>query len=57
MVERTRRVVYLNDGELAVISRAGGYEVKTLDNVRLVHEVHMMMMPLVMTTHAHHDHD
>ena len=39
LVEHTRQVVYLNDGEMAVLRRAG-YEVKTIDNVTLEKEVH-----------------
>lgn len=39
LVEHTRQVVYLNDGEM-VILRRGGYEVKTIENVTLDKEVH-----------------
>ena len=39
LIEHTRKVVYLNDGEMAIITR-NGYEVKTIDNVLLVKEVH-----------------
>ena len=39
LVEHTRQVVYLEDGEMAVVRR-GGYEVKTIDNVPLEKEVH-----------------
>ena len=39
IVEHTRKVVYLNDGELVVIRREG-YEVRTIQNVRLEKEVH-----------------
>ncbi|MBT8402141.1 MAG: glutamine--fructose-6-phosphate transaminase (isomerizing) [Rhodothermia bacterium] len=39
IVEHTRKVVYLNDGELVVIRRAG-YEVRTIQNVKLEKEVH-----------------
>ncbi len=39
LVEHTRQVVYLNDGEMAVMRRSG-YEVKTTDNVALEKEVH-----------------
>ena len=50
MIERTRRVAYLNDGELVVISRQPGgfasYEIKTLDNVRLCREVQQLEMTL-----------
>ena len=50
VIERTRRVAYLNDGELVVISRQPGgfasYEIKTLDNVRLCREVQQLEMTL-----------
>ena len=50
MIERTRRVAYLNDGELVVISRGGGgatsYEIKTLENVKLIREVQQLEMTL-----------
>ena len=39
LVEHTRQVVYLNDGELIVIRRSG-YEVRTIDNERLEKTVH-----------------
>ena len=39
VIERTRRVTYLNDGEMVVITRDAGYEIKTLDNVKLIREV------------------
>ncbi len=39
LVEHTRQVVYLNDGEMAIMRRSG-YEVKTIDNVTLEKEVH-----------------
>ncbi len=39
LIEHTRQVVYLNDGELVVITR-DGYEVRSLDNVVLKKEVH-----------------
>jgi glucosamine--fructose-6-phosphate aminotransferase (isomerizing) len=39
IVEYTRQVVYLNDGEMVVIRR-GGYEVRTIDNIPLQKEVH-----------------
>ena len=53
VIERTRRVAYLNDGELVVISRQPGgfasYEIKTLDNVRLCREVQQLEMTLQVT--------
>lgn len=39
LIEHTRQVVYLNDGEMAVIRR-GGYEVRTIANQPLQKEVH-----------------
>lgn len=39
IVEHTRQVVYLNDGEVVVVRR-DGYEVRTIDNVLLEKEVH-----------------
>ena len=70
VIERTRRVAYLNDGELVVISRQPGgfasYEIKTLDNVRLCREVQQLEMTLQVTggrcrhhhrpRHHHHHH-
>ena len=39
LVEHTRQVVYLEDGEMAVVRRSG-YEVKTIDDVTLEKEIH-----------------
>ncbi|NNE46422.1 MAG: glutamine--fructose-6-phosphate transaminase (isomerizing) [Rhodothermales bacterium] len=39
LVEHTRKVVYLNDGEMVVIRREG-FEVRSIDNVPLEKEVH-----------------
>ena len=39
LIEHTRQVVYLNDGEIVSIRRSG-YEVKTIDNTPLEKEVH-----------------
>ena len=41
LVEHTRQVVYLNDGEMVVVRR-GGYAVKTTDNVALTKEIHQL---------------
>src|SRR5690606_10581145 len=38
LVEHTRQVVYLNDGEMVVVRRSG-YEVKTIDNTPLEKEI------------------
>ncbi len=39
IVEHTRKVVYLNDGEMAVIRR-GGFEVRSIDNEVTSKEIH-----------------
>ena len=39
LVEHTRRVVYLNDGELVVVRR-GGFEVRSIQDVALQKEIH-----------------
>jgi len=39
VIDRTKRVSYLNDGEMVVIQRDRGYEIKTLENVALCREV------------------
>ena len=39
LVEHTRQVVYLSDGEMATVRRSG-YEVRTIDNEPLQKEVH-----------------
>src|SRR5690606_33647391 len=41
LVEHTRQVVYLNDGEMVVVRRSG-YEVKTIDNTPLEKEIHQL---------------
>ncbi len=41
LVEHTRQVVYLNDGEMVVIRRAG-YEVTTTENVPLTKAIHQL---------------
>jgi glucosamine--fructose-6-phosphate aminotransferase (isomerizing) len=46
IVERTRRVTYLNDGEMVIISRNAGYQIKTLDNIKLIREVQELEMSL-----------
>ena len=45
VIEYTKKVVYLEDEEMAVISR-DGYEVSTLKNVPLTKEVHELAMNL-----------
>jgi len=39
LVEHTRKVVYLNDGEMVTVRRSG-YEVRTIDNEPLEKEIH-----------------
>ena len=41
LVEHTRQVVYLNDGEIVTIRRSG-YDVTTLDDVHLDKEIHQL---------------
>merc|ERR1719181_1219108 len=41
-----RRVTYLNDGEMVIISRNEGYQIKTLDNIKLIREVQELEMSL-----------
>jgi glucosamine--fructose-6-phosphate aminotransferase (isomerizing) len=45
IVEYTKKVVYLDDGEMAVINK-DGYQVKTIDNVKLTKEVHELSLTL-----------
>ena len=46
VVERTRKVAYLGDGELVVVRRGEGYQIKSLDNVLLIREVQELQMSL-----------
>ncbi|MBI4133051.1 glutamine--fructose-6-phosphate transaminase (isomerizing) [Candidatus Uhrbacteria bacterium] len=41
IVRHTREVIYLHDGELAILSRQG-YEVRTLENAPVTHELHQI---------------
>jgi glucosamine--fructose-6-phosphate aminotransferase (isomerizing) len=43
IIEYTNKVVYLDDGEMAVVTK-DGYQVKTIDNVKLTKEVHELAM-------------
>ncbi|MEX0944207.1 MAG: glutamine--fructose-6-phosphate transaminase (isomerizing) [Balneolaceae bacterium] len=45
IVEYTNKVVYLDDGEMAIVSR-DSYEVKTIDDYPLTKEVHELAMGL-----------
>jgi len=46
VIEYTKHVSYLNDGEMVVISRERGYQIKTLDNVTLTREVEELSLSL-----------
>lgn len=43
IIEHTKKVVYLDDGEIAIVTR-NGYEVKTIEDVTLTKEVHELAM-------------
>ncbi|MFW6347184.1 MAG: glutamine--fructose-6-phosphate transaminase (isomerizing) [Cyclonatronaceae bacterium] len=45
IVEYTSKVVYLDDGEMATLTR-DGYQVKTIENVKLSKEVHELEMSI-----------
>src|SRR5699024_1188813 len=45
IVGHTQKVVYLDDGEMAIVNR-DGYEVKTIDDVILTKEVHELSLSL-----------
>lgn len=45
IVEYTQKVVYLDDGEMAIVDK-DGYEVKTIDDVALTKEVHELSLSL-----------
>ncbi len=55
LVEHTRQVVYLNDGEMVIVRRAG-YEVKTIDNTPLEKEVHELEWDLEQIEKSGYDH-
>ncbi len=55
LVEHTRQVVYLNDGEMVVIRRSG-YEVKSIDNEPLDKEVHELEWDLEEIEKGGYDH-
>jgi glutamine---fructose-6-phosphate transaminase (isomerizing) len=55
IVEHTRNVVYLNDGEVVVI-RPDGYEVRNLDNQELKKEVHEIEWDLEEIEKSGYDH-
>lgn len=45
IIEYTKKVVYLDDGEMAIVDK-DGYKVKTIDDVVLTKEVHELSMDL-----------
>jgi len=55
LVEHTRQVVYLHDGELVVIRR-GGIDVRSLDNIPLKKEVHELEWDLEQIEKQGYDH-
>jgi glucosamine--fructose-6-phosphate aminotransferase (isomerizing) len=55
LVEHTRQVVYLSDGEVAVVRRSG-YEVKTIDNTTLEKEIHELEWSLSEIEKGGYDH-
>ncbi|PEN15296.1 glutamine--fructose-6-phosphate transaminase (isomerizing) [Longibacter salinarum] len=55
LVEHTRQVVYLSDGEIVTVSRSG-YEVKTVENVPLEKEVHELEWDLGEIEKSGYDH-
>ncbi|MEM6337515.1 MAG: glutamine--fructose-6-phosphate transaminase (isomerizing), partial [Bacteroidota bacterium] len=55
LVEHTKKVVYLNDGEMVVVRRSG-YDVKTIDNVTLTKEVHQLEWDLEQLEKSGYDH-
>jgi len=46
VIERTKQVSYLQDGEMVLINRHGEYQIKTLDNVQLCREVQQLELSL-----------
>jgi len=46
VIERTKQVCYLNDGDMVIITRSHGYQIKTLDNVQLCREVQQLELSL-----------
>ncbi|NBC18559.1 MAG: glutamine--fructose-6-phosphate transaminase (isomerizing) [Bacteroidetes bacterium] len=55
LVEHTRQVVYLNDGEMVILHRES-YEVKTVENVSLEKEVHELEWSLGQIEKDGYDH-
>lgn len=55
LVEYTKQVVYLNDGDVLTVRRSG-FEIKTLDNQLLKPEVHELEMELEAIEKSGYDH-
>ncbi|WP_022835086.1 glutamine--fructose-6-phosphate transaminase (isomerizing) [Salisaeta longa] len=55
LVEHTRQVVYLSDGEMVTVRRSG-YTVRTIDNVELEKEVHELEWDLSEIQKGGYDH-
>ncbi len=55
IVEHTKRVVYLNDGEMVVVNR-NEFEVRTIENVVLTKEVHQLEWDLGQIEKSGFDH-
>ena len=56
VIERTKQVSYLQDGEMVIINRKGGYQIKTLDNVQLIREVQELELSLQEIQKGAHKH-
>ena len=56
VIERTKQVSYLQDGEMVIINRAGDYQIKTLDNVQLCREVQQLELSLQEIQKGSHKH-
>ena len=56
VIERTKQVSYLQDGEMVIIQRRGAYQIKTLDNVQLCREVQQLEMSLQEIQKGAHKH-
>merc|ERR1719240_1094968 len=56
VVERTKQVSYLQDGEMVIIHRQGDYQIKTLDNVQKIREVEQLELSLQEIQKGSHKH-
>ncbi len=55
IIEHTKRVVYLNDEEIAVVTRNGQMEIKTIDNEVLTPFIHELDMEIEMLEKGGYD--